>query len=74
MDGRQCVRELCELYAKGDLHSHVYKRLGLKDANRAMKVMREEKVYGKVLLCMNEWYCLLDVKGGESKGGKSVCI
>ena len=40
------MRELCELYAKGDLHSHVYKRFGLKDANRAMKVMKEEKVYG----------------------------
>ena len=52
----------------------MYKRFGLKDANRAMKVMKEEKVYGKVLLCMNEWYCLLDVKGGESKGGESVCV
>ena len=68
------MRELCELYAKGDLHSHVFKRFGLKDANRAMKVMKEEKVYGKVLLCMNEWSCLLDVKGGESKGGESVCV
>ena len=35
------MRELCELYAKGDLRSHVYKRFGLKDTNRAMKVMKE---------------------------------
>lgn len=48
------MRELCELYEKGDLHSHVFRRYPLEEANRAMKVMREEKVYGKVLLCMSE--------------------
>ena len=68
------MREWCELYEKGDLHSHVYRRYDLSDANEAMRVMRKEKVYGKVLLCMSEWYCLLDVKGGETVGGESVCV
>ena len=61
------MRELCELYTKGDLHSHVYKRYELKDANGALKTMREEKVYGKVLLCMSEWYCLLMSKEGNCR-------
>ena len=41
------------MYEEKKLHTHVYTSYSLEEANEAMVMMNEKKVFGKVLLCMN---------------------
>lgn len=57
------MESLCERVEKKELHPHLYEAFPLERANEAMEVMREKKVFGKVILCMNgeEWCVCLPV-------------
>lgn len=57
------MESLCERVEKKELHPHLYEAFPLERANEAMEVMREKKVFGKVILCMNgeEWGVCLTV-------------
>ena len=52
-----CVESLCEMVETGALHPHLYEAYSLERANEALETMREKKVFGKVILCVNgsEW-------------------
>lgn len=41
------------MYKSSKLHTHVYQTYPLEEVNDAMTMMNEKKVFGKVLLCMN---------------------
>lgn len=47
------MQSLCKVYEKKKLHTHLYKEFKLEDANEAMEVMKEKKIFGKVILSMN---------------------
>lgn len=48
------MKSLCEVYQQKKLHTHLFKEFRLEDANEAMDVMKEKKIFGKVILSMNE--------------------
>ena len=57
------MESLCERVEKKELDPHLYEAFPLERANEAMEVMREKKVFGKVILCMNgeKWRVCLSV-------------
>lgn len=51
------MESLCEMVETGALYPHLYEAYSLERANEALETMREKKVFGKVILCVNgsEW-------------------
>ena len=51
------MESLCEMVETGALHPHLYEAYSLERANEALETMREKKVFGTVILCVNgsEW-------------------